>query len=96
LIRAPDLGPAEIRDAAVVTGVALDHAVEAAAKGVDAVVMGEAKQKTYHEAQEADLTVALVGHYVTATSRAENPPAWTEDDWAESVETTFFDVPTGL
>jgi putative NIF3 family GTP cyclohydrolase 1 type 2 len=68
---------------------------EAAAKEVDVLVTGEAKQKTYHEAREVDLTVVLAGHYATETFGVRNLQALVED-WDEPIEATFFDVPTGI
>ncbi|WP_267640543.1 Nif3-like dinuclear metal center hexameric protein [Haloarchaeobius amylolyticus] len=90
-----DFGPDELEHVAIVTGDGSDYIDEAAARGVDAVVMGEGKQKTYHEAQEAGLTVVLAGHYATETFGVRNLQSWVEE-WDEDLETTFFDVPTGL
>ena len=90
-----DHGPEELRDVAIVTGDGSDYVDEAAAKGVDVLVTGEAKQKTYHEAREVDLTVALAGHYATETFGVRNLQSLV-DDWDEPLETTFFDVPTGI
>jgi dinuclear metal center YbgI/SA1388 family protein len=91
-----DHGPDELEDVAVVTGDGADYLDEAVDAGVDAVVMGEAEQKTYHESREAAITVLLAGHYATETFGVRNLQAWIENDWPEAVETTFFDVPTGL
>ncbi|WP_435346272.1 Nif3-like dinuclear metal center hexameric protein [Haloarchaeobius sp. HRN-SO-5] len=90
-----DFGPAELEDVAIATGDGSDYVDEAASSDVDAVVMGEAKQKTYHEAQESGLTVVLAGHYATETFGVRNLQSWV-DGWEEPLETTFFDVPTGL
>lgn len=95
-VRVLDHGPDDIRDVAIATGDGSDYLDEAASAGVDAIVMGEAKQKTYHEAQEANVTVVLAGHYATETFGVQNLQAWIEEDWDEPIETTFFDVPTGL
>ncbi|WP_323675721.1 Nif3-like dinuclear metal center hexameric protein [Halorubellus sp. PRR65] len=91
-----DHGPDELRDVAIVTGDGSDYVDEAARKDVDVLVTGEAKQKTYHEAREAGLTVVLAGHYATETFGVRNLRSWIETEWDEDVETTFFDVPTGL
>jgi dinuclear metal center YbgI/SA1388 family protein len=90
-----DHGPAELRDVAVVTGDGSDYVDEAAAADVDVLVTGEAKGKTYHEAREVDLTVVLAGHYATETFGVRNLQSYVED-WNEPLETTFFDVPTGI
>jgi dinuclear metal center YbgI/SA1388 family protein len=91
-----DHGPDAIESVAVATGDGSDYLHDAAAAGVDAIVMGEAKQKTYHEAREAGVTVLLAGHYATETFGVRNLQAWIETEWAEPLDTRFFDVPTGL
>ncbi|NHN41149.1 Nif3-like dinuclear metal center hexameric protein [Halorubellus sp. JP-L1] len=91
-----DHGPDRLRDVAVVTGDGSDYVDEAAAADVDALVTGEVKQKTYHEAREADLTVVVAGHYATETFGVRNLRDWIETEWDEDLETTVFDVPTGL
>ena len=91
-----DHGPDELRDVAIVTGDGSDYVDEAARKDVDVLVTGEAKQKTYHEAREVDLTVVLAGHYATETFGVRNLQSWIETDWDDPLETTFFDVPTGI
>jgi dinuclear metal center YbgI/SA1388 family protein len=95
-IQVLDHGPTDLRDVAVVTGDGSDYLDEAAAKDVDVLVTGEAKQKTYHEAREAGVTVVLAGHYATETFGVRNLRAWIEAEWEETMETTFFDVPTGI
>jgi dinuclear metal center YbgI/SA1388 family protein len=88
-----DFGPDTLEDVAVLTGSGADWIREAEADGVDAFVTGEGKQKLYHEAREAGISVFLAGHYATETLgvRALQSVA---DDWG--VETTFVDHPTGL
>ncbi|WP_435126079.1 Nif3-like dinuclear metal center hexameric protein [Halobaculum sp. D14] len=88
-----DFGPERIEDVAVVTGSGADWLGEAAAAGVDAVVTGEGKQKLYHEAREAGVTVFLAGHYATETFGVQSLQALA-DDWG--LETVFVDHPTGL
>jgi dinuclear metal center YbgI/SA1388 family protein len=94
-VRTIDFGPDEIRDIAIATGDGSDYVGEADTAGVDALVMGEGKQKTYHEAREAGLNVFLAGHYATETFGVRSLQDWIEG-WDEEIETTFFDVPTGL
>ncbi|WP_435360256.1 Nif3-like dinuclear metal center hexameric protein [Haloarchaeobius sp. DFWS5] len=91
-----DHGPDEIEDVGITTGDGSGYVDEAADLGLDALVMGEGKQKTYHEAKEAGLTVILAGHYATETFGVRNLQSWIETEWEESFETTFFDVPTGI
>ncbi|CAI50469.1 GTP cyclohydrolase 1 domain protein [Natronomonas pharaonis DSM 2160] len=88
-----DFGPETIEDIAIVTGSGTDWIREAEAAGVDALVTGEGKQKAYHEAREAGISVFLAGHYATETfgvRRIAEPI----EEWG--LETTFLDHPTGL
>jgi len=91
-----DHGPDAIQEDAIVTGDGSDYLDEAARKDVDALVTGEVKQKTYHEAREADVTVVVAGHYATETFGVRNLQTWITEEWDEDLDTTFFDVPTGL
>jgi dinuclear metal center YbgI/SA1388 family protein len=88
-----DFGPDELREIAVLTGAGADWLREAEAAGVDAFVMGEGKQKLYHEAREAGVSVFLAGHYATETFGVQ---ALREDAAERGLETTFIDHPTGL
>jgi len=92
-VRVLDFGPETLEDVAVLTGNGADWIREADADGVDALVTGEGKQKLYHEAREAGISVFLAGHYATETFgvRALRDVA---DDWG--VETTYIEHPTGL
>lgn len=92
-VRLLDFGPDPIRDVAVVTGAGADYVDAAAAAGADALVTGEAKGRTYHDAKERDLTVALAGHYATETFGVRSLMALAEE-WG--LETTYIDRPTGL
>jgi dinuclear metal center YbgI/SA1388 family protein len=88
-----DFGPEELHDVAVLTGGGADWIREAEADGVDAFVTGEGKQKLYHEAKEAGVSVFLAGHYATETFGVEALQA-VAAGW--DLETTFLDRPTGL
>jgi dinuclear metal center YbgI/SA1388 family protein len=88
-----DFGPDEIRDVAVLTGSGTDWIDEADEKGVDALVTGEGKQKAYHEAREAGISVFLAGHYATETFGVRSLQS-VAAEWG--VETTYVDRPTGL
>jgi dinuclear metal center YbgI/SA1388 family protein len=88
-----DHGPDEIRDVAVLTGSGTDLIGEADEKGVDALVTGEGKQKAYHEAREAGISVFLAGHYATETFGVRSLRS-VADDWG--LETAYVDRPTGL
>jgi len=88
-----DFGPEEIEDVAIVTGSGTDWIDEAVAVGAEALVTGEGKQKAYHEAREAGLTVVLAGHYATETFGVRSVASLLEE-WG--LETTYVDHPTGL
>ncbi|WP_232686161.1 Nif3-like dinuclear metal center hexameric protein [Halobacterium zhouii] len=88
-----DFGPEELREIAVLTGGGADWLREAEAAGADAFVTGEGKQKLYHEAREAGVSVFLAGHYATETFGVQALQAEAE---AWGLETTFVDHPTGL
>ena len=92
-VRVLEFGPDEIEDVAIVTGSGTDWLDEAVAAGADALVTGEGKQKVYHEAREAGVTVALAGHYATETFGVRSLRELVAD-WG--LETTYFEVPTGL
>ncbi|RQG94443.1 Nif3-like dinuclear metal center hexameric protein [Natrarchaeobius chitinivorans] len=86
-------GPDEIEDVAIVTGSGTDWLEEAAAADADALVTGEGKGKAYHEAREAGVHVFLAGHYATETFGVRSLQERAEE-WG--LETTYFEVPTGL
>lgn len=86
-------GPDAINDVAIVTGSGVDWLDEARAVGADALITGEGKQKTYHEAREAGLNVFLAGHYATETFGVRALQDLVEG-WG--IETAFIDHPTGL
>ena len=86
-------GPDRLERIAVVTGSGTDWLDEAVSKNADALVTGEGKQKVYHQAREAGVTVLLAGHYATETagvrSLQELAGGW-------GLDTGFIDHPTGL
>lgn len=92
-VRVLDFGPEDVEDVAIVTGSGADWLDEAVERGADAFVTGEGKQKVYHEAREAGVTVVLAGHYATETFGVRSLRALT-DDWG--LETTWIDAPTGI
>ena len=88
-----DFGPDELQKIAVLTGGGADWLPEAEAAGADAFITGEGKQKLYHEAREAGVSVFLAGHYATETFGVQ---ALREEAEKWGLETTFVDHPTGL
>lgn len=92
-VRVLDFGPDAIRDVAVVTGAGADFVEAADTVGADALVTGEGKGRTYHDAQERGMAVFLAGHYATETFGVRSLQALV-DEWG--IETTYIDCPTGL
>ena len=92
-VRVLDFGPDRIENVAIVTGSGIDWLDEAVASGADVLVTGEGKARVYHEAKEAGINVVLAGHYATETFGVRSLQEIVEE-WG--LETTFFDVPTGL
>ncbi|WP_416840546.1 Nif3-like dinuclear metal center hexameric protein [Haloferax sp. DFSO52] len=88
-----DFGPDEVSDVAIVTGSGVDWLDEAIDSGVDALITGEGKQKVYHEAREAGISVFLAGHYATETFGVRNLAALADE---MGLETTYISHPTGL
>jgi dinuclear metal center protein, YbgI/SA1388 family len=86
-------GPDSLERIAVLTGSGTDWLEEAVAKGADALVTGEGKQKVYHQAREAGVTVMLAGHYATETAGVQSLQELA-DGWG--LDTGFIDHPTGL
>ncbi|MFC7130992.1 Nif3-like dinuclear metal center hexameric protein [Haloferax chudinovii] len=88
-----DFGPDELSSVGVVTGSGVDWLDEAVDRGVDALVTGEGKQKAYHEAREAGISVFLAGHYATETFGVRSLRDLA-DEWG--LETEYVSHPTGL
>ena len=92
-VRTLEFGPDEIEEIAIVTGSGTDWLDEAVETGADALITGEGKQKAYHEAREAGIHVVLAGHYATETFGVRAVRDLVEG-WG--LETSYFEVPTGL
>ena len=86
-------GPDEPTDVAIVTGSGTDWFAEASNTGVDALITGEGKQKVYHEAREAGVSVFLAGHYATETFGVRSVQALASQ-WGLTTE--YISHPTGL
>lgn len=87
-------GPERIARVAVVTGAGASMLDEAAAKGLDALVTGEAQHHHAIEAAELGVTVFLGGHYATETWGVKAVAAKLQERFG--VETMFAELPTGL
>jgi dinuclear metal center YbgI/SA1388 family protein len=62
-----DVGPAQIRRLAIVSGAGSDHLAEAAECGADALLTGEPAERAMAEARELGLHFIAAGHYATET-----------------------------
>ncbi len=94
IIQALPFGVDEIESIGIVSGGAPGSVHEAARKGLDLFITGDASHTIYHAALEDGINVVFGGHYNTET--------WGVSALAEQlhtdagVETVFIDVPTGL
>ena len=87
-------GPDTIVRVGVVTGGGASMLGEAAAKGLDALVTGEAQHHHAIDAAELGVTVVLGGHYATETWGVKATADTLQERFG--VETMFVDSPTGL
>jgi dinuclear metal center YbgI/SA1388 family protein len=62
-----DAGPSRVRTLAIVTGAGADYLPEAAAAGADALVTGEAAERTMALARESGVHLLAAGHHATET-----------------------------
>ena len=62
-----DAGPPRVRTLAIVTGAGADYLPEAAAAGADALVTGEAAERTMALAHESGVHLLAAGHHATET-----------------------------
>ncbi len=85
--------PGNIERLAIVTGRGTGFLDAAASTGVDALLTGEGKHETYHEAADRGLRVILAGHYATETTGVKAVLELLQD-W--ELETSFVDIPTGF
>lgn len=87
-------GPDTIVRVGVVTGGGASMLGEAAAKGLDALVTGEAQHHHAIDAAELGVTVVLGGHYATETWGVRATADTLQERFG--VETMFVESPTGL
>jgi putative NIF3 family GTP cyclohydrolase 1 type 2 len=80
-----------IERVAVLTGGAARYVGEAAAKGYDCFVTGEADEPTKHQAKEAGIHFVGGGHYATETLGVRALAAKLADEFG--VEWDFVDLP---
>lgn len=75
-------------------GASRDTLDEAAARGIDTLIVGEGAHWTAIEAEERDITVLYAGHYATETLGVRALAEWVSR--AHNVPWTFIHAPTGL
>ena len=81
-----------IRTVGIVSGGGSDAISEAAAKGLDCFITGEAPHHIYHEARDAGLNVIVAGHYETETVGVKALMPLVRREFG--VRTVFIDLPT--
>lgn len=87
-------GPEVVRKVGVLTGAGAASLEEAAMKGLDTLITGEAPHHSYHDAMEMGLNLILAGHYATETFGVK---ALVEKMAADfGVSWVFLHFPTGL
>ena len=62
-----DAGPELVRSVAIVSGAGTDYLAEAQTAGADALLTGEAAERTMAQAREHGLHLIAAGHYATET-----------------------------
>ncbi|NNM04374.1 MAG: Nif3-like dinuclear metal center hexameric protein [Gemmatimonadetes bacterium] len=87
-------GGAQTRRVGVVTGGGASVLREAAARGLDTLVTGEAPHHAYHESLEFGVNLLLGGHYATETFGVKALGARLAKDFG--LDWKFLDFPTGL
>jgi dinuclear metal center YbgI/SA1388 family protein len=96
LVATPFAADRETRAWGICTGAGADSATlrEAAAKGLDTLIVGEGPHHTAVEARELGIVILYAGHYATETLgvRAVGEALTTRF----GVTSTFIDAPTGL
>jgi len=92
-VRVLDFGRARVKRVGAVSGKGGFAIGEAAEKGIDTVITGEAEHSAYHMAKELGINVVFAGHYATETLGVKDLMSVVEK---LEIETVFIDVPTGL
>ena len=87
-------GPDTVTSAGIVTGGGASMLHEAAARGLDVLITGEASHHHAIEAAELGVSVLLGGHYATEVWGVKAVMALLEDRFG--IESRFVDSPTGL
>ncbi len=88
-----EFGHERVFKAGAVSGRGAFALEEAAEKGLDLLITGEAEHSAYHTAKELGINVIFAGHYATETLGVK---ALMDVVEKLGVEVEFIDVPTGL
>jgi len=62
-----DAGPPRVRRVAIVSGAGADYTADAAAAGADALITGEAAERSMAQARESGVHLIAAGHHATET-----------------------------
>lgn len=87
-------GPVEVQRVGVLTGAGAGALEEAASRGLDTLITGEAPHHAYHEAMELGVNLLLGGHYATETFGVKALGEKMAERFDLSWE--FLEFPTGL
>lgn len=87
-------GPERVERVGILTGAGAGALSEAASRGLDTLVTGEAAHHHYHEAMELGVNLLLAGHYATETFGVKALGERLAETF--SLDWTFLDLPTGL
>jgi len=83
-----------VRKVGVLTGAGASFLGEAASRGFDALVTGEAPHHAYHEAMEVGVNLFLGGHYATEVFGVRALAQLVASEFG--ISWSFIDIPTGL
>ena len=87
-------GPERVERVGILTGAGAGSLQEAAARGLDSLITGEAAHHHFHEAMELGVNLFLGGHYATETFGVKALAGRLAQEFG--LDWQFLDVPTGL
>ena len=87
-------GPAQIGQVAIASGFGANNIAEAAALGADTFLTGETSHSQFWGASDYGLNLIYAGHYATETVGVQALGRHLQEKF--SLETRFFDFPTGM
>lgn len=87
-------GPQVVKKVGVLTGAGASSLAEAASKGLDTLITGEAPHHSYHDAMEMGVNLILAGHYATETFGVKALAGKLAEEFG--ISWVFLHFPTGL